>query len=54
MDRELEIMPGVAEQDWLSAFERTLDALPPGGASGKRGALKAEGHVAVPKLKAES
>ncbi len=30
IDRELEIMPGLAKQDWLSAYEKTLDALPPG------------------------
>jgi len=30
VDRELEIMPGLAKQDWLSAYEKTLDALPPG------------------------
>jgi len=30
VDRELEIMPGLAKQDWLSACEKTLDALPPG------------------------
>ena len=30
VDRELEIMPGLAQKDWLSAYERTLDALPPG------------------------
>jgi hypothetical protein len=26
----LEIKPGLAKQDWLSAYEKTLDALPPG------------------------
>ena len=30
IDRELEIMPGLAKEDWLSSYERTLDALPPG------------------------
>jgi len=30
IDRELEIMPGLAKRDWLSAYEKTLDALPPG------------------------
>jgi chitin disaccharide deacetylase len=30
IDRELEIMPGMAKQDWLSAYEKTLEALPPG------------------------
>jgi chitin disaccharide deacetylase len=30
VDREVEIMPGLAKQDWLSAYEKTLDALPPG------------------------
>jgi hypothetical protein len=30
IDRELEIMPGLTKQDWLSAYEKTLDALPPG------------------------
>jgi hypothetical protein len=30
VDRELEIMPGLAQKDWLSAYEKTLDALPPG------------------------
>lgn len=30
IDRELEIMPGLAQKDWLSAYEKTLDALPPG------------------------
>lgn len=30
IDRELEIMPGLAQKDWLSAYERTLDSLPPG------------------------
>jgi len=30
IDRELEIKPGLAKQDWLSAYEKTLDALPPG------------------------
>jgi hypothetical protein len=30
IDRELEIMPGLAKKDWLSAYEKTLDALPPG------------------------
>jgi len=30
VDREIEIMPGLAKQDWLSAYEKTLDALPPG------------------------
>ncbi len=30
VDRELEIMPGFAQKDWLSAYEKTLEALPPG------------------------
>jgi predicted glycoside hydrolase/deacetylase ChbG (UPF0249 family) len=30
IDREIEIMPGLAQKDWLSAYEKTLDALPPG------------------------
>jgi predicted glycoside hydrolase/deacetylase ChbG (UPF0249 family) len=30
IDREVEIMPGLAQKDWLSAYEKTLDALPPG------------------------
>ena len=30
VDRELEIMPGLAKKDWLSAYEKTLEALPPG------------------------
>ena len=30
IDRELEIMPGLSQKDWLSAYEKTLDALPPG------------------------
>ena len=30
IDRELEIMPGLAQGDWLSAYEKTLDSLPPG------------------------
>ena len=30
VDRELEIMPGLAQKDWLSAYEKTLDALPLG------------------------
>ena len=30
IDRELEIMPGLAQRDWLSAYETALDALPPG------------------------
>lgn len=30
IDRELEIMPGLSEKDWLSAYEKTLEALPPG------------------------
>jgi predicted glycoside hydrolase/deacetylase ChbG (UPF0249 family) len=30
VDRELEIMPGLAQKDWLSAYEKTLDDLPPG------------------------
>jgi len=29
VDRELEIMPGLAQKDWLGAYEKTLDALPP-------------------------
>jgi predicted glycoside hydrolase/deacetylase ChbG (UPF0249 family) len=30
IDRELEIMPGLSQKDWLGAYERTLEALPPG------------------------
>ncbi|MGA3081669.1 MAG: hypothetical protein ABSD44_09850 [Terracidiphilus sp.] len=30
VDRELEIMPGLAQKDWLDAYEKTLEALPPG------------------------
>ena len=30
VDRELEIMPGLAQKDWLAAYEKTLDALPSG------------------------
>lgn len=30
VDRELEIMPGLAQKDWLPAYERTLHELPPG------------------------
>jgi len=30
VDRELEIMPGLAQKDWLGAYEKTLDTLPPG------------------------
>jgi chitin disaccharide deacetylase len=30
IDREIEIMPGLAQKDWLSAYEKTLDALSPG------------------------
>jgi chitin disaccharide deacetylase len=30
IDRELEIMPGLAKKDWLGAYEKTLEALPPG------------------------
>jgi len=30
IDRELEIMPGLAQKDWLGAYEKTLDVLPPG------------------------
>lgn len=30
VDRELEIMPGLAQKDWMSAYEKTLEALPPG------------------------
>jgi len=30
VDRELEIKPGFAQGDWLSAYEKTLDGLPPG------------------------
>ena len=43
VDRELEIMPGLARQDWLSAYEKTLDALPPGEEPGHRGALRGVG-----------
>jgi hypothetical protein len=30
VNQVLEIKPGLAKQDWLSAYEKTLDALPPG------------------------
>lgn len=30
IDQELEIMPGFAKKDWLSAYENALRALPPG------------------------
>jgi hypothetical protein len=46
VDRELEIMPGLAKQDWLSAYEKTLDALPPGEALGNRGTLQGRGSSA--------
>jgi hypothetical protein len=30
IDRVLEMKPGFAQKDWLNAYEKTLDALPPG------------------------
>lgn len=30
VDRMFEIKPGLAKQDWLSSYEKTLDVLPPG------------------------
>jgi chitin disaccharide deacetylase len=30
IDRELEIMPGLSQKDWLGAYEATLKSLPPG------------------------
>ena len=30
IDRELEIMPGFSQNDWLAAYEKTLESLPPG------------------------
>ncbi len=30
VDRVLEIMPGLTQKDWLSAYEKTLEATPPG------------------------
>lgn len=30
IDRELEIMPGFAQKDWLTAYEKTLESLPTG------------------------
>ena len=53
VDRELEIMPGLPRQDWLSAYEKTLDALPPGEEPGRRGALRVERRVPLPWLRVE-
>jgi chitin disaccharide deacetylase len=30
IDRELEIMPGLSEKDWLGAYKKSLESLPPG------------------------
>jgi hypothetical protein len=30
LDSVLEIKPGLAQKDWLNAYEKTLEALPPG------------------------
>jgi hypothetical protein len=30
LEREVEMMPGFTKKDWLGAYEKTLDALPPG------------------------
>jgi len=44
VDRELEIMPGLAKQDWLSAYEKTLDALPQGEPRRHRGPCWGDGR----------